>query len=279
MADSDITTGATFGDLPDVRITADGEQVVVTKELPPPPPSAAQAQGPQYIPVPVAMPTPAPQESDADFLRKLTMARQASEQEARDRMQREFWQKTATPPSLPDDDDALTDPKVVKDILRKQAEWTRNLVTENARVLGATVAQLNEEAQQSRLTRAELAAERARASLVNQGMSDVDAYWPEVENVLRRDPENYWKIRTNPMAMEQAVRMVRDHMVRSGQVVPVQQPPMPPATAPYGHATTGSAHQQAQGGASDPGLRRIEKLFGINFRPEDLAKRRIVNPR
>lgn len=277
MADTDITTGATFADLPDVRINADGEQVVVAKELPPTPQAPAQAQGTQYVPVPVPMPAPAPQESDADFLRKLAMARQASEQEARDKMQREFWQKTATPPGLPEDDDALSDPKVVKDILRKQAEWTKNLVAENARVLGATVAQLNEEAQQSRLTRAELAVDRARTSLMNQGMTDVDAYWPEVENVLRRDPENYWKIRTNPMAMEQAVRMVRDHMVRSGQVVPVQQPPMPPATAPYGQAASGSAHQQAQGGSADPGLKRIEKLFGITFRPEDLAKRRVIN--
>jgi len=277
MAENDIIAGTTFGDLPDVRITANGEQVVVVPEPPPSQQTAPQQQQPQYVPVPVPMPAPAPAESDADFLRKLALARQAAEEETSARMQRELWNRVATPPALPDDDDALADPKTVKDILRKQAEWTRNLVAENAKVLGATVAQLNEEAQQSRMSRAELAAEKARTSLWQQGMTDVDNYWGEVENVLRQDPQNYWKIRTNPMAMEQAVRMVRDHMVRSGQTVPVQQVPQPPVSAPYGNATTGNAHQVAQGQQKDAGLRRVEQLFGITFKPEDLAKRRIVN--
>jgi len=276
MADTDIVTGSTFADLPDVRLTANGDQVVVTPE-PPPQPQAAPAPAPaQYIPVPVPMPAPAPAESDQDFLRKLALARQAAEEETQARMQRELWQRVATPPALPDDDE-LSDPKTVKDLFRKQAEWTRNLVAENAKVLGSTVAQLNEEAQQSRMNRAELAAERARMNLWQQGMTDVDNYWGEVENVLRRDPQKYWKIRTNPVAMEQAVRMVRDHMVRSGQVVPVQQPPAPPVAAPYGNATAPAGYQQAAPIQKDPGLTRVEKMFGITFRPEDLAKRRIVN--
>lgn len=277
MADSDIVTGSTFADLPDVRITANGDQVVVAPEPPPSPQQQAAPASPQYVPVPVPMPAPAPAESDQDFLRKLALARQAAEEETSARMQRELWQRVATPPALPEDDDALADPKTVKEILRKQAEWTKNLVAENAKVLGATVAQLNDEAQQSRMSRAELAAERARMSLWQQGMTDVDNYWGPVEDVLRRDPQNYWKIRTNPVAMEQAVRMVRDHMVRSGQVVPVQQVPQPPVGAPYGNATTGNAHQANQNQQKDAGLRRVEQLFGIQFKPEDLAKRRIVN--
>jgi len=223
------------------------------------------------------MPAPAPQESDADFLRKLALARQQAESEAQDKWRKETWQRMATPPPLPEDDDALSDPKTIRDAFRKQAEWAKNLVAENARILGSTISQLNEEAQQSRMTRAELAAERARMSLLQQGYNDVDNYWGGVEDVLRRDPENYWKIRTNPAAMEQAVKMVRDHMVRSGQVVPVQQPPTPPAYAPYGNATAPAPTAAAAQQHNDPGLKRVENLFGIKFKPEDLAKRRIVN--
>lgn len=276
MADTDLKTGSSFADLPDVRINAQGETYVDVPE--PPASSQPQAAQPatQFVPVPVPMPAPAPQESDADFLRKLTLARQQAEAEARDKWQREAWQRMASPPALPDDDDALTDPKTIRETFRKQAEWAKNLVAENARILGSTISQLNDEAQQSRMTRAEMAAERARYNLMQQGMSDVDNYWNNVEDMLRRDPENYWKIRTNPVAMEQAVKLVRDHMVRSGQVMPVTQPQAPPAAAPYGNATSPGPTAAASQSHNDPGLRRVENLFGIKFKPEDLAKRRIL---
>ena len=273
MADNDITTGATFADLPDVRINANGEQYVAVP-TPPEPPPPAQAQAPQVVQIPVPVPMPNQPESDADFLRKLALARGAAEQEANQRLQRESWSRVATPPALPDDDDALADPKTVKDILRKQAEWTRNLVAENAKVLGATVSQLNEEAEQSRLTRAELAAERARASLLNQGFNDVDAYWGPVEDMLRRDSNNYWKIRTNPAALETAVKIVRDHMIRSGQNVPMQAP-APPVSAPYGNVNSAPVQQQQQQGL-DPSMSRVAKTLGITWKPEDFARRRIV---
>ena len=273
MADNDIVTGSTFADLPDVRMNANGEQYVAVPPAPEPTvPDQAAQPAPQMIPVPV--PVPAAQESDADFLRKLTLARQADEEAKASARQQEFWKRVGTPPALPDDDDELADPKKVREVIKRTQDWAKDLVAENARVLGSTIQELNQEAQASRINRAEMAADRARYALIQQGIQDVDAYWQPVEEMLRRNPQTYWQIRTNPQAMESAVKIVRDHMVRSGQAIPMQ-PPAPPVSAPYGNANPPAAAAQIPQGL-DPSMSRVAKTLGIQWKPEDFARRRIV---
>lgn len=270
MADEYLPT---FGDdMPDTRPSAEGPVTIPGTPLPEPPDPNKQAQPQtQHIPVPIPVPVPQ-QDSGNQFLQQMAQWKQQQEDEARQQRFEQEWNTLNTPPGLPDDpDDLVTDPKKLKAALESQANWAKNLVNTTSRMTADAVAALQREAAESRVARAELAVERARGELWRQGVQDMDAHWQDVDRMFSQSPDRYWELRTNPRALIEAVHIVRRQKAASGQPLPAQAP------QPNPYAGGGVPRQGAETIQKDDSLRRAERVLGIKFDKNDIARRKMVS--
>ena len=203
---------------------------------------------------------------------------QAAEGQRRE-MNRQRWAEIHTPPPLPTGEDAeklVIDPDAVIDLVRKNQEWTRNLVG----AYGSAMSQLREETSQTiaqsqtNTTYATIAAGRVSnmvaSRLADEGFENVDQAMEEADQALASDPNRYLSYRTSPEHFEQAVRYVLGQREGRAERAPRARVASGPAL-PYtpGAPTSSSA---ASAGISRDDIARAQRLLGHKFSSNALRK-------
>lgn len=221
---------------------------------------------PEPEPEPQQQPVAAqPQQPQPDIANEFFRGLNAWEQEKRarevDEARRNAMARSWQPPALPEDPDTLlVDGKALATAIEQSRAWAGNLAIQGVSAIDARTQALEREMAEVRQTRADLAWDRARVLLVNEGVENPDQFIGDVEVVCRQNPQTYWQLKTSPQALALAAKHIRDYKAQQSGASPVRdRTPSPPSA---GVNSGGRSQAAANAVEADSVIRQVEKAFG-----------------
>jgi len=228
-----------------------------------PPKRAAASEPPQ-----------APPYTPRDFAQAIVMAEGEKERRA---AEARAWQARAAeaarsfePPPIPQGEDLeklILDEKALGNYLQQNQNWTRQAVAKAVEMVATEFSRQMQDQEARLLTpmyeqQAESSIQQAAQELARRGVPNAMDVVREVDVRLRTgNPEAYWNVITNPEALVMGAQMT---LLEQGRLPNQVAAPM---TIGY---NPGNPSPGAREIGSDPNVARVEQMFRMKFKPEDL---------